>query len=122
MFKRSAGVEYRENRVCIFDKTRGEKRREPVPERSLQVRIERTGCRGLVGLLVRAEYLPYGVSGLTALAEVVAGVERRIRKKSSQGGPRNLSKKREKARNSLRMSVLLNECIRSVTLRHWCAG
>ena len=46
MFKRSAGVEYRENRVCIFDKTRGEKRREPVPERSLQVRIERTGCRG----------------------------------------------------------------------------
>ena len=32
MFKRSAGVEYRENRVCIFDKTRGEKRREPVPD------------------------------------------------------------------------------------------
>ena len=27
----------------------------------------------LVGLLVRAEYLPYGVSGWTALAEVVAG-------------------------------------------------
>ena len=43
-----------------------------MPERSLQVRIERTGCRGLVGLLVRAEYLPYGVSGWTALAEAVA--------------------------------------------------
>ena len=27
----------------------------------------------LVGLLVRAEYLPYGVNGWTALAEVVAG-------------------------------------------------
>ena len=37
-----------------------------MPERSLQVRIERTGCRGLVGLLVRAEYLPYGVSVWTA--------------------------------------------------------
>jgi len=40
------GVEYRENRFRILDKTRGEKRREPVPERSLQVRIERSGCRG----------------------------------------------------------------------------
>ena len=32
MFKRSAGVKYRENRVCSFDKTRGEKRMEPVPD------------------------------------------------------------------------------------------
>src|SRR6266403_3789540 len=35
-------------------------------ERSLQVRIERIGYR-VVGLLVRAEYLPYGVSGLDGL-------------------------------------------------------
>jgi len=43
-----------------------------VPERSLEIWIERTGCRGLVGLLVRPGYLPYGVGGWTALAEVVA--------------------------------------------------
>jgi hypothetical protein len=73
----------------------------------------------LVGLLVRAEYLPYGVSGWTALAEVVAeDLSDGFRKKGNQGGPIGLSKKREKARNGLRMSVLLNEGIRSVPLRH----
>ena len=71
----------------------------------------------LVGLLVRAEYLPFGVSGWTALAEVVAEDL-----KGNQGGSIGLSKKREKARNGLRMSVLLNECIRTVPLRHWRAG
>jgi hypothetical protein len=65
-------VEYRENRVCILDETRGEKRREPVPE-AISASPDRTNrIQRLVGLLVRAEYLPYGVSGWTALAEVVA--------------------------------------------------
>ena len=54
-----------------LDKTHGEKEAGIRAERSLQVRIERIGYR-VVGLLVRAEYLPYGVSGWTALAEVVA--------------------------------------------------
>ena len=77
----------------------------------------------LVGLLVRAEYLPYGVSGWTALAEVVAeDLSDGFRKKSNHGGSIGLSKKREKARNGLRISVLLNECIRTVPLRHWRAG
>jgi hypothetical protein len=71
MFKRSAGVEYRENRVCIFDKTRGEKRRDPCLISASPDRTNR--MQRLVGLLVRAEYLPYGVSGWTVLAEVVAG-------------------------------------------------
>ena len=54
----------------------------------------------LVGLLVRAEYLPYGVSGWTALAEAVAeDLSDGFRKKSNHGGSIGLSKKREKARN-----------------------
>jgi hypothetical protein len=70
----------------------------------------------LVSLLVRAEYVPYGVSGWTALAEVVAEDQSDgFRKKGNQGGSIGLSIKREKARNGLRMSVLLNECIRSCT-------
>ena len=59
-------MEYRENRVCILDKNPWRKEEGTVPVRSLQVRIERIGYR-VVGLLVRAEYLPYGVSGLDGL-------------------------------------------------------
>jgi hypothetical protein len=46
MFKRSPGWNTEKTGSVSWTKTRGEKRREPVPERSLQVRIERTGCRG----------------------------------------------------------------------------
>ena len=66
MFKRSAGWNTEKTGSVPWIKIRGEKRREPLPERSLHVRIERTGYR-VVGLLVRAEYLPYGVSGLDGL-------------------------------------------------------
>ena len=77
----------------------------------------------LVGLLVRAEYLPYGVSGWTALAEVVAeDLSDGFRKKGNQGGSTGLSKKREKELNSLIMSILRNEYNCSVSLRHWRAG
>ena len=44
--KGSAGWNTEKTGSVSWTKTRGEKRREPVPERSLEVRIERTGCRG----------------------------------------------------------------------------
>ena len=49
----------------------------------------------LAGLLVRPEYLPYGVAGWTALAEVVAeDLSDEFQKKGHQGGSTGLSKKR----------------------------
>ena len=56
----------------------------------------------MVGLLVRAEYLPYGVRGWTALAEVVAEDQSAgFRKKEAIKKAQQvcLTKKREKARN-----------------------